>query len=67
MSTTFILQRIRLHGSTYRPDSFVLMQSYWANSKAMRYESMNLNTIVVDKSHRVIDSAICLADSFEFH
>ena len=38
----------------FRPDSFVLMQRYCANLKAIRYESASLNRIVADKSHRVI-------------
>ena len=46
--------RLQLHGAIYRPDSFVLMPSYCANLKAIRYESTSLNRIVADKSHRVI-------------
>ena len=46
--------RLQLHGAIYRPDSFVLMLRYCANLKAIRYESMSLNRIVADKSHRVI-------------
>ena len=46
--------RLQLHGAIYRPDSFVMMLSYCANLKAIRYESMSLNRIVADKSHRVI-------------
>ena len=46
--------RLQLHGAIYRPDSFVLMLRYCANSKAIRYESTTLNGIVADKSHRVI-------------
>ena len=46
--------RLQLHGSIYRPDSFVLMLCYCANLKAIRYESTSLNRIVADKSHRVI-------------
>ena len=46
--------RLQLHGAIYRPDSFVLMLRYCANLKAIRYESTSLNTIVADKSHRVI-------------
>ena len=46
--------RLQLHGAIYRPDSFVLMLFYCANLKAIRYESTSLNTIVADKSHRVI-------------
>ena len=42
------------HGAIYHPDSFVLMLSYCANLKAIRYESTSLNRIVADKSHRVI-------------
>ena len=45
---------LQLHGAIYRPDSFVLMLRYCANLKAIRYESMSLNRIVADKSHRVI-------------
>ena len=37
-----------------RPDSFVLMLRYFANLKAIRYESTSLNRIVADKSHREI-------------
>ena len=36
------------------PDSFVSMLHYCANLKAIKYESMSLNRIVADKSHRVI-------------
>ena len=46
--------RLRLHGVIYRPDSFVLMLRYCVNLKVIRYESMNLNRIIADKSHRVI-------------
>ena len=46
--------RLQLHGAIYRPDSFVLMLSYCANLKTIRYESTSLNRIVADKSHRVI-------------
>ena len=46
--------RLQLHGTIYRPDSFVLMQRYCANLKAIRYESTSLNRIVADESHRVI-------------
>ena len=46
--------RSELHGAIYRPDSFVLMLRYCANLKAKRYESMYLNRIAIDKSHRVI-------------
>ena len=46
--------RLQLHGAIYRPDSFVLMLRNCANLKAIRYESMSLNRIVADKSHRVI-------------
>ena len=48
------LVRLQLHGAIYRSDSFVLMPSYCANLKAIRYESTSLNRIVADKSHRVI-------------
>ena len=46
--------RLQLRGAIYPPDSFVLMLSYCVNLKAIRYESMSLNRIVADKSHRVI-------------
>ena len=46
--------RLQLHVAIYRPDSFVLMLSYCANLKAIRYESTSLNIIIADKSHRVI-------------
>ena len=46
--------RLQLHGAICRPDSFVLMLRYFANLKAIRYESKTLNGIVADKSHRVI-------------
>ena len=46
--------RLRLHGTIYRPDSFVLMLRYCANLKVIRYESTSLKGIVADKSHRVI-------------
>ena len=46
--------RLQLHGAIYRPDSFVLMLSYCANLKAIRYESTRLKRIVADKSHHVI-------------
>ena len=46
--------RLQLHGAIYRPDSFVLMQLYCANLKAIRYESTSLNRIVSDKLHSVI-------------
>ena len=45
--------RLRLHGAIYRPNSFILMLRYFAYLKAVRYESMSLNKIVADKSHRV--------------
>ena len=51
--------RLQLHGSIYRPDSFVLMLRYCANLKAIRYESTSLNRIVADKSHRVIVALSC--------
>ena len=35
-------------------NSFVSMLHYCANLKPIRYESMNLDRIVADKSHRVI-------------
>ena len=46
--------KLQLHGTIYRPDSFVLMLRYCMNLKAIRYESTSLNRIVADKSHRVI-------------
>ena len=46
--------RLQLHGTIYRSDSFVLMQRYCTNLKAIRYESTSLNRIVADKSHGVI-------------
>ena len=46
--------KLQLHGTIYRPDSFVLMLRYCVNLKAIRYESTSLNRIVADKSHRVI-------------
>ena len=46
--------RLQLHYAIYRPDSFVLMPRYCVNLKAIRYESISLNRIVADKSHRVI-------------
>ena len=46
--------KLQLHGAIYRPNSFVLMLRYCTNLKAIRYESMGLNRIVADKSHRVI-------------
>ena len=46
--------RIQLHVAICRPDSFVLMLRYFANLKAIRYESTILNRIVADKSHSVI-------------
>ena len=45
--------RLQLHGTIYRPDSFVLMLRYCANLKLIRYESTSLNRIVADKSHRL--------------
>ena len=45
---------LQLHGAIYRPDSFVLMPRYYANLKAIKYESTSLNRIVANKSHRVI-------------
>ena len=47
-------RRLQLHGAIYRPDSFVMMLRYCGNLKAVRYESMSLNRIAADKSHRVI-------------
>ena len=49
-----LILRLQLHGAIYRPDSFVLMLRYYANLKAIRYESTSFNRIVADKSHRVI-------------
>ena len=46
--------RLQLHDAIYRPDSFIMMLRYCANLKAIRHESMSLNRIVADKSHRVI-------------
>ena len=46
--------RLRLHGAIYSPDSFVFTPRYCVNLKEIRYESMSLNRIVADKSHRVI-------------
>ena len=48
------LIRLQLHGAIHRPDFFALMLRYCANLKAIRYESMSLNRMVADKSHRVI-------------
>ena len=45
---------LQLHGAIYRPDSFEMMLHYCSNLKAIRYESMNLNRIAADRSHRVI-------------
>ena len=46
--------RLQLHGAIYRLDSFVLILRDCANLKVIRYESTNLNSIVADKSRRVI-------------
>ena len=46
--------RLRIHSAIYRPDSFVVMLHYFANLKALRYESTTLNRIVADNSHRAI-------------
>ena len=46
--------RLQLHGAIYRPDSFELMLRYYANLKAIIYESTSLNRIVADKSQQVI-------------
>ena len=46
--------RLQLHGVIYRPDSFVMMLRYCANLKAIGYESVSLNRIVADNSHRII-------------
>ena len=58
----FTCFRLRLHVAIYRPDSFVLMLSYCANLKAIRYESTSLNRIVADKSHRVIVALVKFQD-----
>ena len=46
--------RLQLHGTIYRPDSFVLMLPYCVNLKAIRYKSTSFNRIVADESHRVV-------------
>ena len=46
--------RLQLHDAIYRSDSSVLMLSYCANLKAVRYKSRSFNRIVADKLHRVI-------------
>ena len=46
--------RLRLYGAIYRPNSFVTMLRYFANLKAIRYESTSSNRIEADKSHGVI-------------
>ena len=46
--------RLRLHRAIHRPDSFILMLCYFANLRAIRYESTSFNRIVADKLHRVI-------------
>ena len=46
--------RLRLQGTIYRPNSFVIMLRYCANLKAIAYESESLNGIAADKSHCVI-------------
>ena len=53
-NTFFAHLRLQLHNAIYRPDSFVMMLRYYANLKAIRYESTSLNRIVADKSPRVI-------------
>ena len=50
--------RLQLHGTIYRPDSFVLMRRYCVNLKAIRYESTSLKRIVADKSHHVIVASV---------
>ena len=50
MSLISCLLRLQLHGAIYRPDSFVLMLRYYANLKAIRYESTSLKSIVAHKS-----------------
>ena len=45
--------RLRLHGAIYSW-TFLLILSYCANLKTIRYESTSLNRIVADKLHRVI-------------
>ena len=63
--------RLQLHSAIYRPDSFLLMLRYCENLKAIRYESMSLNRIVADKSHRVIVTlkryGKTIANSFATH
>ena len=46
--------RLQLRSAIYRPGSFVLILRYCANLKAIRSESMSLNRIVADKSHRCV-------------
>ena len=55
-----ITVRLQLHGASYRLDPFVLVLRYCANLKAIRYESMSLNRIVAEKSHRVIAAKFSL-------
>ena len=45
---------LQLHYAIYRPGSFVLMLRYCTYLNAIRYGSTSLNSIVADKSHRVI-------------
>ena len=52
--TVIVTGRLQLHGAVYLPDSFVMMLRYCSDLKAIRYESMSLNRIAADKSHRVI-------------
>ena len=57
--------RLRLHGAIYRRDSFVLMLSYCANLKAIRYDSTSLDRIVAEKSHRIIVFSVGLLEKTE--
>ena len=50
----FCFIKLQLHGAVYCLDSFVLIPHHCMNLKAIRYESMSLNRIATDKSHRVI-------------
>ena len=45
---------LRLHGTIYLSDYFILMLRYCVNLKLTRYESTSLNRIVTYKSHCVI-------------
>ena len=46
--------RPQLQGAIYCPNSFVIMLRYCVTLKAIRYQSLSLNRIIADKSHRVI-------------